>query len=217
MSRATRSKPLTLLMAEAQQSLVISDLKQSGDRHVAFRLAQCQAERRPRQPGWPFRCGSAGCHACRRTMLLSWWRRLTHWVGQTSSSFVSIVISGSDVFAFIRRIRKSLRDTRDRAARHKCVWGAVRIGGLVIGNRLFVIVHHEGIPREEVACMFQRQRCWHDPVWSDVQNNFEPSAHLSVEHAANLARRRRGLEPVRIIVFPQRGASVYQERLESEQ
>ena len=40
---------------------------------------------------------------------------------------------------------------------------------------------------------------WPDVVFGDI-NNTEPSTWLTIEDAAVLARRRRGVEPVRIVI-----------------
>ena len=79
------------------------------------------------------------------------------------------------------------------------------MAGLLSGSDLILLVQHRGIFREA--------------LWDVLETRFpeaiittpgviEPSSAMSVEVAAALARRRRGIEPMRIVILPQWVASV---------
>ena len=68
----------------------------------------------------------------------------------------------------------------------------------------FVLVRHPGIARHEVAAVLGRR--WPAAVVRKI-GAAEPSWSMSVEDAAELARARRGVEPLRIVGLPQRAAN----------
>jgi hypothetical protein len=71
-------------------------------------------------------------------------------------------------------------------------------------DRTLILIQHAGIPRAALRCTLQRrwpQVALHDPAHT------EPNSWLNVADAADLARRRRGIEPLRIVVMPQRASS----------
>ena len=146
MTRASCSTRATLLDAELHQSAVIDTLVASGDDDLAIRLARCQFERQHRQPGWPWRCHMPGCWACRRTVVRRWWRGFRLWLDDPATSLVVIPLDGDPITA-IRKVRKSLRDVRDRAACHRRHWRSVAMAGLVSENCVMLLVQHAGINR----------------------------------------------------------------------
>lgn len=67
----------------------------------------------------------------------------------------------------------------------------------------FVLARHSGVPRGEVARVLATR--WPGAVIGDAASA-EPSWRFAPEHAAELARVRRGVEPLRIVVPEQRAA-----------
>ena len=204
MERAPRSSGVTLSDAERHQSEVIAALLASGHLKLAARLARCQDERRHRQPGWPWQCRSAGCWACRRAIMRRWWRGIRQWLGGPHASLAAIPLNGDPAIAAVLKLRRGLRDLRDRAARRHWPWRSVAMAGLVTEGRVLLLVKHGGISRAVVwsAC----ERRWPDVVLGDV-GEAVPSPTMSVENAAALARRHRGVEPVRVVIPAQRIAA----------
>ena len=65
----------------------------------------------------------------------------------------------------------------------------------------FILVEHEGVDRREVLMVLRRR--WPELVLKNLDNEV-PTATMLVDDAADLARFRRGVEPLRIVVLPQR-------------
>ncbi len=126
----------------------------------------------------------------------------------TPVSLAVLPLSGgpASLRARVARTRRALRDVRDRAARRRAPWGGVAVAGMVTGNgTAFVLVSHPGAARQEVAAVLRRR--WPAAVVGAV-GAAEPSWSMPVEDAAELARTRRGVEPLRIIVLEQRAAKI---------
>jgi hypothetical protein len=197
--RAPRSTKAFLADVEDHQSAVIDVLVASGDIDLAIRLARCQYERQNRHAGWPWRCLMPGCWACRRVVVRRWWRGFRLWLGDPATSLALVPLDGDRITAN-RKLRKGLRDVRDRAARHRRHWRSVAMAGLVSEDCVMLLVQHAGITRAATRSMLERR--WPGIMLSDV-GNAEPSAWMTVEHAVALARRRRAIEPIRVAVPPQ--------------
>lgn len=201
--RAPRLTRAEVALAEAHQQQVNEELVARGDRQIALRLQHCQHARMDRGAGWPWRCRSAGCFFCRRTMMRRWWRGFQMWLSGPDIS-LAIIPARGDPFAATKSLRRSLRDLRDKAACRCNRWRSVALGGLVGEDCAVVLVQHDGINRAEVAARWQKR--WPDALLIDP-DTAEPSADMSVEHAATLARRRRGVETLRIVVPAQRAST----------
>jgi hypothetical protein len=76
---------------------------------------------------------------------------------------------------------------------------------MATGDVALLLVRHPGIGRSEVADVLEAR--WPDAFVGDV-GAAEPSWTMTTEDAAELARVRRGVEPLRIVVPPQRAAAV---------
>ena len=74
------------------------------------------------------------------------------------------------------------------------------MGGLVDGERMLLRVRHPGINRAALWSVLERR--WPTVVLVDP-GAIEPATAMTVADAAALARRHRGLEPVRIVILPQ--------------
>lgn len=179
---------------------MITSLIESGHHDIAERLQRCQHDRQHRQPGrYPWRCRSPGCGACRRTLVRTWWQAFGRWLTGPEISLAIIPLHGDPIPA-LRRLRKALRDVRDRTARQDHRWVGVAMAGLVDRDRMLLLVQHLGVDRVEAWATLRRR--WPDVVLSSP-DDIAPSSAMTVQDAAALARCRRGLEPIRIIILPQ--------------
>jgi hypothetical protein len=74
------------------------------------------------------------------------------------------------------------------------------MAGLTDRGRLLILIQHSGIGRTEVWSVLERR---YPEVGLCDPDDIEPSALMSAEDAASLARRRRGVEPLRVVIMPQ--------------
>jgi len=74
------------------------------------------------------------------------------------------------------------------------------MAGMLDGDHLLLLVQHASITRAATWSMLQPR--WPDVSLGDI-NDTEPSTWLTVKDAAALARRRRGVEPIRIVIAAQ--------------
>ena len=101
----------------------------------------------------------------------------------------------------VRRLRRGLRDVRDRMARRRDRWRDVGFAGMAGGDGMaLVLVTHDGVDRREVEAVLRRR--WPDVVVKELEQE-EPTVAMTAEDAADLGRCRRGVEPLRIVVMPQ--------------
>ena len=103
-----------------------------------------------------------------------------------------------------KKLRKSLRDVRDRAAQQDHRWRAVAMAGLEDGHQALILVQHPDLRRVSLWSMLKRR--WPNVLLTDPGST-EPTSTMTVEAAVALARRRRGVEPIRIVVLPQVAAA----------
>ena len=59
-----------------------------------------------------------------------------------------------------------------------------------------VLIVHEGMDRREVQDVLCHR-------WPDVVEQEEPTVAMTAEDAADLGQRRRGVEPMRVVILPQ--------------
>lgn len=178
----------------------------SGHLCLAARLTRCQYDRQHRKMGqYPWRCRSAGCWACRRTVCHRWWKSFERWLAGPEVSLVIIPLIG-DPIASVRKLRKAFRDARDRAARDDPRWQRVAFGGMVDGDRMRMLIQHSGISREDIWRMLERR--WLDVMITDPDGivPFSMDKHL----AEHLAQCRRGIEPIRIVI-PQQAVAMMED------
>jgi hypothetical protein len=71
-------------------------------------------------------------------------------------------------------------------------------------GQALILIDHPGIDRDEVWSVFERR--WPKVVMR-VVGDIQPSSRMTVEDAAALARCRRGIEPIRIVILPQVAAT----------
>ena len=83
------------------------------------------------------------------------------------------------------------------------------MAGMVSRDHLLLLIQHAGITRAATWSILEPR--WPDVAFCDV-NNTEPSAWLTVEDPAALARRRRGVEPIRIVIAAQLAAMTLREQ-----
>ena len=133
-----------------------------------------------------------------------WWRGALIWLSGAETSLAIISLDDTtDLIPTIRRMRKSLRDIRDRAARLDARWAAVAMGGIVSDDQLMIIVRHAGIDRDTVWDVLERR--WPTITISDLADAVAIST-LTVQQTIRLAVARRGVEPIRVVIPAQHGA-----------
>jgi hypothetical protein len=132
-----------------------------------------------------------------------WWLVFTGWLAGLATSLAAISIAG-DLMTGTRQLRKGLRDVRDRKARNDFRWRGVAVAGFVGAGSAQVLIRHSGIARARVRSILQRR--WPDATLHGV-GDLTPNSWMSVDDAADLARHRRGIEGLRIVVMPQRGSA----------
>jgi hypothetical protein len=67
-------------------------------------------------------------------------------------------------------------------------------------HKALLLISHQEIDRREVLNVLRRR--WPDVVLKDLQHE-EPASTMTADEAAALGKRRRGVEPLRIVVMPQ--------------
>lgn len=121
------------------------------------------------------------------------------WLHDPEISLAVIPIDG-DLLHATRKLRKGVRDIRDRAARQDHRFAAVALAGVVDGNRALILIRHPGLHRNEVWATLERR--WPETVLTDP-GSVRPTSRMTVENAAALAKHKRGIEPLRILVREQ--------------
>jgi hypothetical protein len=193
-------------MAYIAQQEVIAALCEIGDPDLTARLQRCMSARQQRHygDGWPYSCRSSACFWCRRAIIRGWWSGIRYWSEAATTSSLAIIRMRppAGLPDAVRALRRSLRDVRDRTARRFRRWRTVSIAGLVGGDhRALLLISHEGVERREVIDVLRRR--WPDVALKDPENE-EPVWAMTPDDAADLGSRRRGVEPLRILVMPQR-------------
>jgi hypothetical protein len=193
-----------MAMAYTTQQQVIVALTEVGEVDLAGRLERCLTARRERRggDGWPLTCRSSACVWCRRAMIRAWWNGMCQWsaAATTSLAIVPLHLSAGQPYA-VRRLRRGLRDVRDRMARRRCRWRDVCFAGMGGGGgTALVMITHEGIDQRGVLDALRRQ--WPDVALKELEQE-EPVVAMSPGDAADLGRCRRGVEPLRVVVMPQ--------------
>ena len=196
--------------AYAAQEAVIAALRSIGDLDLAERLEDCTTTRLARHSGsgWPHICRSAACVWCRRPMIRSWWHAMCRWSAEATTWSLAIipVHSSADLRVGVRRLRRGLRDVRDRIARRRNLWRGVCFAGMAGGDgTALMLVAHDGVDRHEVEDALRRR--WPDAVVKELEQE-EPTVAMLPSDAADLGRCRRGIEPLRVVIMPQQDRQV---------
>jgi hypothetical protein len=139
-------------------------------------------------------------------MMRRWWYGLRQWIEDGGFPVVLVRLPiqrrGDDLHAAVAHLRRALRDIRDRTARLHQRWQAVAMAGMgLCDNTALVLVRHPGVARQEITAVLRRR--WPTIDATNVGST-EPSWAMSIEDVVDLARLRRGVEPLRIVVLPQR-------------
>jgi hypothetical protein len=193
--------------AYAAQEEVIAALYGLDETDLAERLERCMLARRNRHygDGWPWTCRSAACVWCRRPMIRGWWRGMRQWAADaTASSLAIFPLAPSETLQYAaRRLRRGLRDVRDRTARQRSSWRDVAFAGMAGADHTArVMIRHDGVNRDEVRDALRRR--WAEVIVKSLAQEMPPHVMVA-EDAAQLGRYRRGIEPLRVVVMPQRG------------
>jgi hypothetical protein len=195
-----------MALAGNEQARIVAALEQAGERHVAARLRRCSEARRGRRydGGWPWTCRSVGCVWCRQPIIRGWWAGMLAWRSPHSLTLVTIPLTwqAGHMRSAVRRLRRALRDFRDRGARRSKRWRGVCLCGLVTGDgTAMVVVDRGAVDRGEFSYAVQRR--WTDATVTDLTDE-KPSAGMRITDAVELATWRRGAEPLRLVIPPQR-------------
>ena len=93
---------------------------------------------------------------------------MCQWSAATASLAIIPLHSSADLPDAVRRLRRGLRDVRDRMARHKRSWGDVSFAGMAGSDGVaLVLVTHEGIDRHEVEAVLRRR--WPNAVVKELE------------------------------------------------
>ncbi len=187
----------------ARQTEIIDALKAQGAVDVAERLMRCAAAHSARRrDAWPWRCRGAACAWCGPAAARRWWHGIRRWAEAATKAAVAVAVIPAGRVGAAPRLRRALRDIRDRAARNDRRWQAVAIAGMLVadGGAVVLVVHNASIPRETIERALQRR--WPAVVFPKVLP--DPDFAFPAEAAVQLASLRRGVEPLRAIVMPQR-------------
>jgi hypothetical protein len=180
-----------------------------GEVDLAGRLERCMTARRERRggDGWPYSCRSAACVWCRPPLIRSWWGGMRQWSAGTTSSLAIVRIdSSAGLRDGVRRLRRGLRDVRDRVARCRTQWRDVCCTGMAGGDHTaLVMITHDGVDRSEVVDVLRRR--WPEVVVKSLEQE-QPAVAMLAGDAADLGRHRRGVEPLRIVILPQHDRQV---------
>jgi hypothetical protein len=131
---------------------------------------------------------------------------MKYWI-EAGRDLVSLAILPIDLAygrlrAAVARLRRACRDIRDRAARRHTPWRRVAMAGMALGEgAAWLLIRHPGITRHAVTDLLCRR--WPNAAIRDA-STVSPPWRMSVEVAIELARIRRGVEPLRVVVLPQR-------------
>jgi hypothetical protein len=195
-----------MTQAYVAQEQVIAALCAIDETDLAIRLELCATVRRNRHggDGWPRTCRCAACVWCRPPLIRGWWLGMCQWAAKATTSSLAIIPIESSVRlpVVVRRLRRGLRDIRDRMARRRHRWRAVGFAGMASGTGVaLALVAHEGVDRREVLDVLGRR--WPTIAVKNLEQE-RPAVAMTAGDAADLGSRRRGTEPLRIVVLPQR-------------
>lgn len=123
---------------------------------------------------------------------------MLQWAGDSNMLAVHLRLDGVGAAPLLRR---ALRDVRDRAARSDERWRTVAIAGMLSANgEAVALVIHPDLRRSEVERSLRRR--WADAAFPPPPGDRDFLS--SVDEAVFLARARRGVEPLRVLILAQR-------------
>ena len=128
---------------------------------------------------------------------------MREWPSAATMSLAIIpTLSPTGLLDAARWLRRGIRDVRDRAARRWRQWRTVSFAGLMGGDhKALIIVAHQGVDRREVLDLLGRR--WPDVVVKSLEHE-EPTWEMTADDAAHLGSRRRGVEPLRVVIISQK-------------
>ena len=147
--RSPRTNRASVVEMEAQLTQMVAELSTLGDDvsvDLAERLLHCQMERRARAKaffqtgrplmGWPYRCKSAACWACRRAIMSKWRGRAEELFADAESadcSYTTVLLARigglSSLTNVVKKFRRDLRNIRDAWARKSATWNSLSVIG----------------------------------------------------------------------------------------
>jgi hypothetical protein len=141
-------------------------------------------------------------------MIRGWWHGMCQWSAEAATWGLAIVRidSSAGLSDAVRRLRRELRDARDRVARRRNRWRDVCCAGMAGGDgTALVLVSHDGVDRREVLDVLRRR--WPDVVVKTLEQE-QPAVAMLPGDATNLGRCRRGVEPLRLVILPQHDGQI---------
>ncbi|WP_343894553.1 hypothetical protein [Craurococcus roseus] len=131
---------------------------------MADRLLRCMAARTTRRNGggYPWTCRGAGCTWCGKTRARRWWVGLRRWATSEGTPASLAVLPWphrpGELRAAVQRLRRALRDVRDRTARRRPSWCGVAMAGLATGDGVAVVlISHPDVARPEAAAALRKR------------------------------------------------------------
>lgn len=185
----------------ATQEAIMQVLGNMGHERLVMRLMACTKAHTARsRRAWPWRCRSAGCAWCGPPSAQRWWRGLSAWAATVPSSTLRLKAFGADPLPVrARRLRRALRDLRDRRAHRDARWREVAFAGMIADDGLHLLVRHGRLTHDTFVQALGRRF----PAMTDVASS-PPNFAFGADDAAALAVARRGVESLRVVIMPQR-------------
>ena len=89
-------------------------------------------------------------------MIRLWWNGMRQWTAEATTWSLAImrIDSPAGLPDAVRRLRRGLRDVRDRMARYSRSWRDVSFAGMAGGDHAaLMMVTHDGVDRPEVEAV----------------------------------------------------------------
>jgi hypothetical protein len=93
-------------------------------------------------------------------MVRGWWAGIRYWSETAAASSLAIITMPppAGLFDAVIRLRRGLRDVRDRTARRWRQWRTVAVAGMMGGDHgALVLIAHQSIDRREVLNVLYRR------------------------------------------------------------
>ena len=141
-------------------------------------------------------------------MIRGLWEGMRFWTETAATLSLAIITlrSPAGLPDAVQSLRRGLRDVRDRTARRFRRWRTVSFSGMIgSDHRALVLVSHEGVDRHDVLDVLCRR--WPSVMLKDLEHE-NPIWEMTPADAADLGTRRRGVEPLRVLVMSQKSSRV---------
>ena len=177
--------------AEAGQRATATMMHKLGHHAVADRLLACLHARQARRGSggrrWPYRCRLLGCRWCTRTTQhAAWFATLGHSPdGRRSLVILPLRHRSGQIMQTVKAVRRALRDVRDRQARHRWRWRTVSMKGVVVGDALYILIHHPAVQVHHLSDVLIHR--WRDAQIMEVGTSAPRLTEFADEDMVSLA------------------------------